>query len=290
MGALATSGPMSWRTALKLGRVSNLPTVWSNVIAAMTLAGGAPTRVLLSAAAAMSLLYVGGMYLNDAFDREIDARERPIRPIPAGEASTTAVFANGFAVLSAGVLLLAVFGFASGVAGLVLATTIVLYDWHHKGNPLGPVLMGLCRALVYVGAAAVLGASLQAPVLVGAGTLLLYVAGLTLVAKQESMACVSIMGSPLLLAAPLFLALPALATSWLVALAAASLLGIGVYALSLLRRRQLGDVERAVGLLIAAVALVDALAASTTGALSATLACLALFALTLVLQRFVPGT
>ena len=84
MGALATPRLMGWKTALKLGRVSNLPTVWSNVIAAFALTGGAPLRVVVTAAVAMSLLYVGGMYLNDAFDRDIDASERANRPIPSG--------------------------------------------------------------------------------------------------------------------------------------------------------------------------------------------------------------
>jgi 4-hydroxybenzoate polyprenyltransferase len=27
---------------------------------------------------------------------------------------------------------------------------IVLYDSHHKNNPLSPVLMGMCRMLVYI--------------------------------------------------------------------------------------------------------------------------------------------
>ena len=67
---------------LLLGRVSNLPTVWTNTLAGATLAGAAvtPGRLVLLAAA-FSLLYTGGMYLNDAFDREVDARERPERPI-----------------------------------------------------------------------------------------------------------------------------------------------------------------------------------------------------------------
>jgi hypothetical protein len=39
--------------------------------------------VLLS----VSLIYVAGMYLNDAFDRDYDAAERPTRPIPSGEVS-----------------------------------------------------------------------------------------------------------------------------------------------------------------------------------------------------------
>jgi 4-hydroxybenzoate polyprenyltransferase len=134
MGALATPRLMGWKTALKLGRVSNLPTVWSNVIAALALAGGAPLRVVLAAAAAMSLLYIGGMYLNDAFDRDIDARERGSRPIPSGEASANTVFGMGFAALAAGVLLLAVQSPRAGLVGLVVAGVIVLYDWHHKGN------------------------------------------------------------------------------------------------------------------------------------------------------------
>jgi heme O synthase-like polyprenyltransferase len=289
MGALATPRLMGLKTALKLGRISNLPTVWSNVIAATALAGGAPPSLSLAAAAAMSLLYVGGMYLNDAFDRKIDACERASRPIPSGEASATAVFTIGFAALMAGVALLAVLRSASGLAGLPLTATILLYDWRHKDNPLSPLLMGLCRALVYVGAAAALASPFWLPVLLGAGALLFYVAGLTLAAKQERLDRVSNRGPLFLLAMPLLLA-PVAAASWLTALVAAALLGVCLYALSLLRRRQSGHAGRAVGLLIASIALVDALAASTVGALNVTLVCFALFGLTLILQRYVPGT
>jgi 4-hydroxybenzoate polyprenyltransferase len=290
MGTLATPRLIGWRTALKLGRVSNLPTVWSNVIAALALTGGAPLRVVVTAAIAMSLLYVGGMYLNDAFDRDIDARERATRPIPAGDASANTVFGAGFAALAAGVLLLALQSPRAGLVGLALAGAIVLYDWHHKGNKLSPLLMGLCRALVYAGAAATLVRPFWVPVVLGAAALLLYVTGLTLAAKQERFDRVSNLWPFILVAAPLFFALPALAASWLVVLPAGALLGVCLYALSLLRRRNEGDVGRAVGLLIAGIALVDALAASTVGAAQATAVCFILFALTLLLQRFIPGT
>jgi hypothetical protein len=143
------------------------------------------------------------------------------------------VFAAGFAMLAFGAGLLALLGPQAGMIGLILAATIVLYDWHHKGNPLGPLLMGLCRALVYLGAAGALGAAFNAPVLIGAAVMLIYVAGLTLASKR---------GYP----------------------------GIGV--------------------LIAAIALVDAVAVASVGALAAALVCCALFVLTLILQRFVPGT
>src|SRR3954466_5310656 len=79
-------GP-SLRTLLVLGRVSNLPTVWSNCLAGWLLSrGGAPDELFLLCAGT-SLLYVGGMFLNDVFDIEFDRQHRSERPIPSGAAS-----------------------------------------------------------------------------------------------------------------------------------------------------------------------------------------------------------
>lgn len=290
MGSLAAPRLIGWRTAVRLGRVSNLPTVWSNVIAALALAGGSSTRVLLVAGIAMSLLYIGGMYLNDAFDRDIDARERPTRPIPSGEAPAATVLWAGFAMLAIGVAALATLSLPSGLVGLALAAAIVAYDMHHKRNPLSPLLMGLCRALVYVGSAAAVGAALEPRVLIGASAMFLFVAGLTLAAKQESRARVSNLPALILLAAPLVAALPLIASSWPLPFAFLLLAVALVFAVLLLGRRGSGDVGRAIGLLIASIALTDALAAASAGAATAMAVCIALFGMTLVLQRYVPGT
>ena len=67
---------MNWTVALRLGRVSNLPTVWTNVLAGTVLAGSIPTPFPMGLLLlAISLFYVAGMYLNDAFDRQFDASE-----------------------------------------------------------------------------------------------------------------------------------------------------------------------------------------------------------------------
>ena len=96
MRAATTSRAVPLATLLRLGRVSNLPTVWTNVVAATAIAGGDPLGPGLALVlVAMTLFYVGGMYLNDAFDRGIDARERPGRPIPAGEIAASSVFGIG---------------------------------------------------------------------------------------------------------------------------------------------------------------------------------------------------
>jgi 4-hydroxybenzoate polyprenyltransferase len=63
-----------------------------------------------------------------------------------------------------------------------LAAAILLYDYSHKRNPVAPLVMGACRALVYGVAAAAYG-PVPAAVVVGAGVMWVYVAALTVVAK-----------------------------------------------------------------------------------------------------------
>jgi 4-hydroxybenzoate polyprenyltransferase len=179
-------------TALRLGRVSNLPTVWTNIAAGMALAGAdaLPAGLLLVLAVAASLLYVGGMYLNDAFDARWDAVHRPERPIPAGDVAARTVFAAGFAMLGAGVLLVAVAtdGQPPLMAALALAALIVVYDVSHKRNPLAPAIMALCRVALYVLAAL---ATTPAPpprgFYLGAAALLLYLVFLTTLARKETL-------------------------------------------------------------------------------------------------------
>jgi 4-hydroxybenzoate polyprenyltransferase len=183
------------RLYLKLGRVSNLPTVWTNVLAGIALGGGifAPLPAIALGLGASSA-YVGGMFLNDAFDRDIDARERPERPIPSGAIDAREVFAVGFTLLGVAVAIIVLVALAvapwravhAAVAALVLAACIVLYDAWHKQNPLSTVIMGFCRGAVYAAAALASGGSLRLPLITGAVALILYVVGLTAVARQEN--------------------------------------------------------------------------------------------------------
>ncbi len=292
---------------LCLGRVSNLPTVWSNVLAGTLLAGGDPSQPGQAGRTALVVLavsafYEAGMYLNDAFDRVVDARDRPGRPIPSGRIAASAVFAIGFALLALGVLLLAALGVAAAATGLALAATIVAYDLWHKGNPFSPLVMGACRAQVYL-LAAVAAAGVDGlvapPVLLGAAALLAHVVGLTYAAKQESLDRVGRLWPLAVLAAP-----PVLALAWRLAAAPAGgpplacALGLGLLAAAdvaavrlLVRRAAPGDVPRAVARLIAASALVDTLWMATAGADARFVAAGALAWLaTRALQRVVPGT
>jgi 4-hydroxybenzoate polyprenyltransferase len=190
---------MSVRTALKLGRVSNLPTVWTNVLAGMALNNGvADARVtvpvfvpvFVPVGVAVSLLYVAGMYLNDAFDHRWDAQHRPERPIPAGEVDARTVFVAGFGMMAAAlvILLLGPGGARTLVPGGALAGLILLYDVSHKKNPAAPIVMGLCRVAVYFTAARAVAPRLAfaPPVYVGAAFLLFYLVTLSLIARDET--------------------------------------------------------------------------------------------------------
>jgi hypothetical protein len=292
------------KTLLELGRVSNLPTVWSNVLAASAFAAtgsvGASAVNIVAVGACIisgSLLYEGGMLLNDAYDAEIDARERPNRPIPSGRATRGQVFGLGFGllvtsflVLAASVLLGAVQPWA--LLGLSLtAAFVVAYDKHHKGVAWSPLLMGACRAGLYLLATLAVGAELGWPWALRALALFLYVVGLTHVARFET-------GSVVRRAWVLFTLFgPALVALWLdwsvlgrIAPFLLAQFGWVLFCLRLLASKREGRIGRTVVALIAGISLVDALFASGSAEGLVSLACVAAFALTLGLQRWVRGT
>jgi hypothetical protein len=283
---------------LKLGRVSNLPTVWSNVFAALALSGALAVRShVLSLAGIFSVFYVGGMYLNDAFDRHIDARERPNRPIPSGKVSATSVFTVGFGALLLGTVLTALVAESTGASiaratssSVVLSGFIVFYDVYHKKNPLSPLVMGACRVMIYIAVAYSVSEHLSPPVLLGAASLWCYLIGLTYAAKQEAFNRVERVW-PLA-----FLALPALYGVYL---------GVGqplvwpflllfagwtAYCLRYLRAGPQRAVPQAVVRLIAGIALLDALLIASTGGLIGAALAAAMCPLTRVFQRVIPGT
>ncbi|SFQ11155.1 4-hydroxybenzoate polyprenyltransferase [Tranquillimonas alkanivorans] len=271
--------------------MSNLPTVWTNALAGAVLAGGAAVAAgpVLAAAVILSLFYVGGMWLNDAFDAEIDAAERSARPIPLGEIGRGTVFAVGGGLLALGVLAGFASGPAAGTAALALAGAVLLYDWVHKRTVLSPVIMGTTRFLCYLFAALALG-PLPWPVLVGALGLFAYVVGLTYAAKQEAYDRLDRAWPLAVLALPLVIAVIFASGSGLGLVVCAGLAAVMAAALRLLFRRAKGDVPKAVVTLIAGISLYDAALVASAGLPVLALLAVAAFGLTLLLQRVVPGT
>lgn len=289
---------MNLKTLLTLGRTSNLPTVWSNMLAGAVLSGAelaiGPLLLLMLCGSAF---YEGGMFLNDAFDADLDAQQRPGRPIPAGQISRKAVFFIGYGLLGVGLLALLAAsmwgltraGLAATAAGAGTCVAVLVYNRWHKGHAWSPLVMGACRAGLYFTAALAVSPRLGVVVSIGAAALWLYIVGLTHIARFETGRVVDRAWVSAFVLAPLLAAAPVMVEQRepLPFLCAALLLGWSLRSVSFALR---GRIPKAVVSLIAGVALVDALFISLLADPPLVLLALGCFLLTLRWQRHIPGT
>ena len=291
----SATAPWNPRALLVLGRVSNLPTIWSNCLAGWVLGGGRGVGRWLLLCLAASFLYAGGMYLNDAFDADFDRQRRRGRPIPSGQISPALVWQLGWTWLGLGLMCCGLLGRAPLLLGILVAALSVFYNAVHKRTALAVIPMGLCRFLVYLLAAAaagpITGIAVWSGLALGA-----YVVGLSYVARKESILGPVHWWPVATLAVPVFLAMLANGQApdgpnYRERAFYLSLLLI-IWILPGLRfafgkeTRQIGF---AVSNLLAGIVLVDLLA--TAGEPWGLLPAFgAFFVLALLLQRFVPAT
>lgn len=276
------------RTLLVLARISNLPTVWSNCLAAWLLCGGGLWDRFDLLCLGATLLYTGGMFLNDAVDERFDRRYRPERPIPSGRIGSRTVWILSCLLLLAGWGTLASLGSAAAIVAAILLVAIVFYDLVHKRTALAPFLMAACRFLLYVLAASVLNRSRNPAVLWWGGALGAYIVGLSFLARGESTGGVALRWSTVLLFAPALVTLvePPVqpGNRWLGLLVQ---IGWTLWCLAGPKPRWLASIPQGVSGLLAGIALVDLVAASGYGVPGIFLG---LFVLALLLQRIAPAT
>jgi 4-hydroxybenzoate polyprenyltransferase len=118
-------------------------------------------------------LYWAGMAANDWADRELDAVERPERPIPSGRVAASDALAVAGSLTAAGLVIAALTGGRRALAVAVpLAGAVWAYDLKFKPTPAGPAVMAACRGLdVLLGATGgAVGRALPAALTVAAHT------------------------------------------------------------------------------------------------------------------------
>jgi 4-hydroxybenzoate polyprenyltransferase len=160
-------------------------TAIADVLAGYAVAGQGQGMRLPWLLGATTCLYAGGVVLNDYFDRGIDARERPERPIPSGRVPPRHASALGAILLVIGVGLAFQATRVAGAVALTLAACVLLYDGRAKRHPFaGPVVMGTCRGLnLVLGMSAIPAAARERwPV---ALLSLVYIAAVTMVSRGE---------------------------------------------------------------------------------------------------------
>ena len=271
--ALSTGFGMKMLTRLsvmlKLARVSNLPTVWSNCIVGWLLGGGEFSSWLYLSMLMLgaSLAYSAGMVMNDAVDAGYDSEHRPERPLPSGEIKQSTAWGLAISLLGSGLVLLLLAG-AWPFWVLLLTAMIVSYNVLHKRWQGAVYIMGGCRLVLYLTAASVSvnGGWFREMVLIWALALGVYTVGITLAARGEAEDKGTGLGAISLLAAPLFAAgwmyFSRVESGMTVMVCLVLWAGWTAYSVLILRGDEEGRVARAVSLLIAGMLLVDAVAIS----------------------------
>ena len=178
---------------LSMLRISNAPTVVSQVLsgaavgcyalpAGTTLPLGALVLVLVG----VPLSYLAGMILNDVFDAQVDATERPDRPIPSGRISLFIARFVGVSMLLIGISMLAVASPATLPWAIVLGVCILAYDVLHTLSAASFVLMASCRGLVPVIAAFAMTSNADWSILSWtAGAAFAFIAAVSIAARNE---------------------------------------------------------------------------------------------------------
>ena len=305
MGLKRDSSYGCFKALLLLGRVSNLPTIWSNCLASWLLAGGTMlettdvqrfTCLIVGA----TFLYLAGMFLNDAFDVRFDKEHRTERPIPSGAISAKAVWVWGIIQMVIGLGCLVWIGPVVAVCAFALAGSVLWYDWIHKRITWSPLIMGLCRLSLYVLAGVVAAesptASLGLPVILSALALWGYIVGLSNIARHEATGGNVNSWPSWLLVLPLAIAftLPGLVVdgevNWNRLIIAACLYSLWIgRSLLFTFKVRIPQHGRTVSGLLAGIVLFDfMLAANQEIHMGAVF--LGLFALALLFQRYIPAT
>jgi 4-hydroxybenzoate polyprenyltransferase len=145
---------VGWSDLVELVRAPAALSVPGDVVAGAAASGNLSARTPALAGASVCL-YWGGMAANDWADREIDAKERPERPIPSGRISPGTAFAVAAGLTAAGVAIAALAGGRRALAvAAPLAGAVWAYDLKLKHTAAGPAAMAACRGLdVLLGAA-----------------------------------------------------------------------------------------------------------------------------------------
>ncbi|MEV6126206.1 SCO3242 family prenyltransferase [Streptomyces violaceusniger] len=176
----------NWGDWAELLRVSALFTVPGDALAGAAAARCGPNRGTALAVCASLCLYEAGMALNDWADRDIDAVERPGRPLPSGRIAPGAALTAATGLTAAGLLCAAAAGRPALATATALAGTVWAYDLGLKNTPAGPPAMAAARALdLLLGATASAPAALRSALppaaLLGAHTL-----AVTTVSRREA--------------------------------------------------------------------------------------------------------
>ena len=129
-------------------RPANIVTAVADILAGVAISGfffqaGLEYSAIIFLILSTIGLYGGGVVMNDVFDAELDAMERPERPIPSGLIKKNQAAFMGICLLLFGVIMAFQVGALSGSLALGTAIAALVYDRYAKHHAVfGPLKIG----------------------------------------------------------------------------------------------------------------------------------------------------
>lgn len=141
----------TFQSCIELSRPGNSILAASFVIIVALMAGATDLRIILTAAAVATLITAGGNSVNDYYDRDIDAINKPNRPIPSKRIKSNLAFGYSLFLLGLGIfmsLFLNVFALVLALANSIL---LVVYASHLKKTGfLGNIIISYLTGSVFL--------------------------------------------------------------------------------------------------------------------------------------------
>lgn len=142
---------------LKLARPANVVTAVADIWAGFAIVGGVSLlfgdkpeeywEALIWLSLSTIGLYGGGVAFNDIFDANLDAKERPERPIPSGQVKLFWAVVFATLLLIGGIVCAAQVSVWSGQLAVFITVFALIYDaWGKHQLIFGPINMGVCRS------------------------------------------------------------------------------------------------------------------------------------------------
>lgn len=174
---------------LRLMRPANVVTAIADVLAGIAISGYFMNTqdllpVVLLCIATIGL-YSGGIILNDVFDAELDAKERPERPIPSGLVSKKAATIFGGVFFFIGIFTAGLYSSnAQYLAAAIMICCLVYNRFLKHSTIFGPINMGLCRGLNLLLGVCILPSAIQHWWFL-AIVPIIYIAAITMISRGE---------------------------------------------------------------------------------------------------------
>ena len=150
---------IDWKAWWEISRPKHIPIVSAGSCLALFVLGATNPWTYVLAAIVAALMVTGAIIHNDAIDAEVDAIEKPHRPIPSGRISAFAAEFVGMVMMLAGIMVAGALGLVPALIALGLYLLSIYYNRKAKKDHafVGNLVVAICVGAVLYFPMAIVG-------------------------------------------------------------------------------------------------------------------------------------